>query len=44
MLLVAAEAIICALEIVMRNNLFKFGDTYWLQITGTAMGTPPACM
>jgi hypothetical protein len=41
---VAAEPIICALEIIMRNNLFKFGDTYWLQITGTAMGTPPACM
>jgi hypothetical protein len=38
------EPIICALEIIMRNNLFKFGDTHWLQITGTAMGTPPACM
>jgi hypothetical protein len=41
---VGAEPIICALEIIMRNNLFKFGDTHWLQITGTAMGTPPACM
>jgi hypothetical protein len=41
---VDAEPIICALEIIMRNNLFKFGDTYYLQITGTAMGTPPACM
>ena len=36
------EIIIKALEIVMKNNIFRFGDTYWLQINGTAMGTPPA--
>ena len=31
-----------ALKFVMENNVFKFGDTFWLQIAGTAMGTPPA--
>jgi hypothetical protein len=31
------------LEIVMRNNIFSFADTYRLQLLGTAMGTPAAC-
>jgi len=31
------------LSIVMRNNIFSFSNTYWLQLTGTAMGTPTAC-
>jgi hypothetical protein len=31
-----------ALDLVMKNNIFQFGDTYWQQIAGTAMGTPPA--
>jgi hypothetical protein len=41
---ISVEPIIVALDIVMRNNLFQFGDIYWLQKTGTAMGTPPAPM
>jgi len=30
------------LRTVMENNVFKFGDTFWLQTQGTAMGTPAA--
>jgi hypothetical protein len=28
---------------VMCNNIFTFGETYWLQLQGTAMGTSSAC-
>ncbi len=38
------DAIKDALEIVMRAGIFQFGDTYWHQLTGTVMGTPPAPM
>ena len=36
------EAIIEGLGIVMRRCAFVFGDTFWKQESGTAMGTPPA--
>jgi hypothetical protein len=36
------DALIEALDLVFRNNYFKFGDLYCKQISGTAMGTPPA--
>ena len=39
----STEPIIEALNIVMKNNIFQFGDTYWKQILGVAMGAPPAC-
>jgi hypothetical protein len=41
---IEAEPIIQALTIVMRNNIFRFGDTFWKQQAGAAMGLPPACM
>ncbi len=28
----------------MNNNIFTFANTYWLQLSGTAMGTPSACL
>jgi hypothetical protein len=36
-----AKAIIGALEIIFKNNLFKFGDTPWRQTLGTGMGILP---
>ena len=31
-----------ALNLLMTNNVFQLGDTYWLQKVGTEMGDPPA--
>ena len=36
------EPIYEALEIIMTCNVFQFSDYYFIQKTGTAMGTPPA--
>jgi hypothetical protein len=33
-----------ALAIIMKNNTFRFLDTFWKQLNETAMGTPPSCM
>ena len=37
-------AIMDFLRLVMKNCTFKFGDSWWKQCTGTAMGTPCACI
>jgi len=36
------DLFIKVLKLVMENNIFRFGDTFWLQTQGTAMGTPAA--
>jgi hypothetical protein len=37
------DLFLLVLEIVMKNNIFQFDDTFWLQLHGTAMGTSTAC-
>ena len=36
------DAVREALHLVFENNIFALGDTYWRQISGIAMSTPPA--
>ena len=38
------DLIINLLKLVMENSMFQFGDTYFLQLSGTAMGTSVACV
>jgi hypothetical protein len=38
------EAVIDAMQIIMRNNIFEWGSMYFLQLLGTAMGTSSAVM
>lgn len=38
------DALLTALSILMNHNVFRFGNTFWLQLNGTAMGTPVAPM
>jgi len=38
------EFVLTTMEIIMNNNIFMFGDTYWIQLKGTAMGTPAATL
>ena len=38
------EAVIHAMKTIMRNNIFEWGDLFFLQLIGTAMGTSAAVM
>jgi hypothetical protein len=39
------KELVCELmKLVMENNIFQFGNSYWKQNVGTAMGTPCACV
>jgi hypothetical protein len=37
-----ASALMDGLNLVMNNSIMKFNNSYFQQLTGTAMGTPPA--
>lgn len=42
--MINTSAVMDAIRIIMNHNLFTFGNTFWVQLSGTAMGTPPAPM
>jgi hypothetical protein len=37
------ELFLNVLQLVMDNNIFRFVESYWFQLSGMAMGTPAAC-
>ena len=37
------ELFLKTLQLVMDNNVFSFEKSFWVQLSGTAMGTPAAC-
>ena len=41
---IPSALIIKLLKLVMTTNVFQFGNTWWKQLIGTAMGTPCACV
>ena len=38
------EAVLSAMIVVMKNDIFKFGDLFFSKLLGTAMGTSAAVM
>ena len=38
------EAVLSAMTVIMKNNIFEYGDLCFLQLDGTAMGTLAAVM
>ena len=40
-LTVSPAVLMDALRLIMTNNVFQFGDKYWIQKVGTEMGAPP---